>query len=113
MMPYSDSITFQYFLDYFKIRLSNTYCIMFLDNAGWHKSKKLDWGNIIPIYLHPYSPNLNAIEPLWKILKDRLPVLRAIKNEGELQDILCEHIGCLIDHPEEVKSICTISDKVN
>ena len=81
MMPYSDSITFQYFLDYFKISLSNTYCIMFLDNAGWHKSKKLDWGNIIPIYLHPYSPNLNAIEPLWKILEDRLPVLKAIKNE--------------------------------
>ncbi|MGD9818702.1 MAG: transposase, partial [Desulfomonilaceae bacterium] len=40
-----------------------------LCNASWHKSKSLNWGRFEPIFLPPYSPDLNPIERLWLIMK--------------------------------------------
>ena len=113
VMPYSNTDTFQYFLDYMNSRLNGSYCLMILDNASWHKAKALRWGKVISIYLPPYSPNLNAIEPLWKVLKDKLQIIRPISNNGELQDLICEHLKYFIEQPEEVKHVCKISDKIN
>ena len=42
------------------------------DNAGYHRAKKvkkyLETSKIELIYLPPYSPNLNPIERLWKLM---------------------------------------------
>lgn len=111
VMPYSDTDSFQSFLDFFNGLLENQYCFMILDNARWHHAKVLDWGRIIPIYLPPYSPNLNAIEQLWRVLKDRLCFLKPIKNENELQEIIINHLRYFINNPEVVKSVCKISEK--
>jgi transposase len=47
-----------------------------LDNAGYHKSEKMrafiDKTNITLHFLPPYSPNLNPIERLWKILHEQV-----------------------------------------
>ncbi|QUE50344.1 transposase [Luteolibacter ambystomatis] len=40
-----------------------------LDNAGWHKSARLNWHHIEPVCLPPYSPDFNPIERLWQHLK--------------------------------------------
>ncbi len=40
-----------------------------LDNASWHKSKRLIWHHIEPIYLPPYSLDFNPIEKIWQYLK--------------------------------------------
>ena len=52
---------------------SKIYVIM--DNARSNKNKKLteflETSKIKPIYLPPYSPNLNAIERLWKVLREK------------------------------------------
>lgn len=46
------------------------------DNAGYHKSKKLhEFIKELPITLHylpAYSPNLNPIERLWKIMHEKV-----------------------------------------
>jgi transposase len=46
------------------------------DNAGYHKSKKIQdfvsKTNITLHYLPPYSPNLNPIERLWKIMHEQV-----------------------------------------
>ena len=47
-----------------------------LDNAGYHKSEKMrefiNKTNITLHFLPPYSPNLNSIERLWKILHEQV-----------------------------------------
>jgi len=108
IMPYSDTGSFQYFLDYFNSRLNGVYCFMILDNATWHKTKKLEWGRVIPVYLPPYSPELNVIERLWRVLKEKLQVLWAIENNQQLQDLLLDHLKYFMENPQEVKSICKI-----
>jgi transposase len=47
-----------------------------LDNAGYHHDKKIkQFAEDLGIKLHylpPYSPNLNPIERLWKIMRERV-----------------------------------------
>jgi len=49
--------------------------IVVLDNAGYHKSKKVAEfvgscnGDIIPVYLPPYTPELNPTEGQWKMMR--------------------------------------------
>jgi transposase len=39
------------------------------DNASWHKTKRLVWCHIVPVYVPPYSPDFNPIERIWQCLK--------------------------------------------
>ena len=109
IMPYVDGNAFQYFLDYFNESLKGKIVMMVMDNASWHKSKSLNWKNIIPVYIPPYSPDLNPIEVLWKVIKDRLYDPFPPKDNNELQDRIQTIVRQLIDKPEEVKSICKVS----
>ena len=43
--------------------------ILIVDNASWYKSSSLRWGAFEPLYLPPYSPDLNPIEKLWMVIK--------------------------------------------
>lgn len=68
---HSDTEIFQIFLDHANrdISFERSRNILILDNASWHKSKSLDWGGFEPVFLPPYSPDLNPIERLWLIMK--------------------------------------------
>ena len=108
ILPTMDTEAFQYFLDFFNERLRGRYVLMVLDNATWHKAKSLRWGTILPVYLPPYSPDLNPIEILWKVLKDRLFNEMPPEDNDELQDRIQAVIREFHDHPEEVMSICKV-----
>lgn len=66
-----DREVFQVFLDNANqdIHFERPQNIMICDNASWHKVKSLNWGNFTPLFLPPYSPDLNPIERLWKLMK--------------------------------------------
>jgi len=66
-----DSEIFQIFLNYANkdLELSGKRNILICDNASWHKKKSLDWGELEPQFLPPYSPDYNPIERLWLIIK--------------------------------------------
>jgi transposase len=69
--PHSDSEWFQTFLDEAAkmINPQRTRNVLILDNASWHKKKTLNWHFFEPLYLPPYSPDLNPIERLWLVMK--------------------------------------------
>lgn len=63
--------------------------VLILDRAGWHVSPKVKWpGNIKPLFLPPYSPELNCVERLWPRVRLRglanraLPGGDALDREG-------------------------------
>jgi transposase len=63
------------FLEHVKQRyLSNNTLHLVLDGAGYHRSKEVkDKAAELGITLHylpPYSPNLNPIERLWKVMNE-------------------------------------------
>ena len=74
IVPQTDTQVFQIFLDEFakctaQRRAEGRKIVLVLDNASWHKSASLNWHDITPFYLPPYSPDLNPIEQLWRDIK--------------------------------------------
>ena len=46
------------------------HAVLIMDQAGWHKAKKLLVpDNITILYLPPYSPELNPVERLWAYMR--------------------------------------------
>lgn len=70
VMPFMDMGVFQDFIIELESEVNRRRRnLIILDNASWHKTKKLHWGILEPIYLPVYSPDLNPIEELWLALK--------------------------------------------
>ncbi len=79
-----------------------------LDNAGWHKSARLNWHHIKPFYLSPYSPDFNPIERLWQQLKGNA-MAGYLTNDGEaLSDKLLESLQGVLNDTKLVRSVCAI-----
>ena len=71
-----------------------------LDNAGYHKSQEVkDYAKALSIELHylpPYSPNLNPIERLWKIMHEQVSYNKYYEKFSEFSDATLKffrHIG--------------------
>jgi len=65
-----------------------------LDGAGYHKSKdfinKAKEQNIKLHYLPPYSPNLNPIERLWKVMNEQVRNNKYFSTAKEFRDKIDE-----------------------
>lgn len=78
----------------FFIAIRETYPIMqkvhiILDGAGYHRSELVkDWAYVMNIELHylpPYSPNLNPIERLWKVMNEAVRNNRYFSSASEFR----------------------------
>ena len=88
-LPYLNSRAFQQWLDGFAAAFPESLNLLVLDNGAGHKAKAVRWpSNVVPVFLPPYSPELNPIERLWRDLKDKLADLSA-PTLDELSDAVC------------------------
>ena len=111
IVPHCDTEIFQAFLDTMAkeapARDQRRVCLV-LDNASWHKTKRLNWHHIDKVFLPSYSPDFNPIERLWQYLKGH-QMAGFLTNDGEeLGDKLTESIQDLLNRPELVKSACAL-----
>jgi hypothetical protein len=106
IMPYVDTEVFQIFIDEMQKHISEKKVIMIMDNASWHKTSKLNWGNIIPFFLPPYSPDFNPIERIWLNLKQKFFSTFVAKNQDDLSKHLVIALRYFISNPDVCFSIC-------
>ena len=94
------------FLEVFGESLSaDEHAVLVMDNAGWHHSKGLTIPeNVTPLYLPPYSPELNPIERLWAYLKSHHLSNRAYETYERLLDAGVEAWNSLTK--ERLASVC-------
>jgi transposase len=88
-----------------------------MDNTPIHSSDAIDHiikeRGYIPLYLPPYSPELNPIEMFWKVLKDRVKrgklsdveTLTSRVIEGS-KDVLIENLQNFIQHSIDIFPKC-------
>lgn len=108
---HSDTDSFQAFLDEAQrcLTLSEKRQIIVLDNATWHKAKRIEWGRFEPVYLPPYSPDLNPIERLWQVIKQEWFSDFIAKSNDQLIDRLDKALLWAIDRKEKNKKTCRIA----
>ena len=107
---HSNTEIFQIFLDHANrdILFERPRNLLILDNASWHKSKSLDWGRFEPIFLPPYSPDLNPIERLWLVMKDEWFSGFYAKTKDQLINRLTDALRWLINRQDENIKTCAI-----
>lgn len=111
---HSDTETFQAFLDEANKDLApeRPRQILVLDNASWHKSPGLHWGRLEPLYLPAYSPDLNPIEKLWRVLKAEWFTDFVAKDLGDLLARMDKALTWAIDRAQDNRKTCTIKTQL-
>jgi transposase len=72
-LPQLNSTIFQVFLNQFAQAYPDSLNLLVLDQRGAHTTKRLIIpANVRLVCLPPYSPELNPIERVWRMLKDQL-----------------------------------------
>ena len=103
-----DTIVFQVFIDVFAAQTAGRKIVLVMDNASWHKSKSLNWYHITPMYLPAYSPDLNPIERLWRVIKERFFTQWYTKDKTVLIERICDTLRSFMDNPQIIKSLCAV-----
>jgi hypothetical protein len=106
-----DTDVFQCFLDEFAKAVPQKEGIqqlLILDNASWHKAKRLNWRHFEPKFLPGYSPDFNPIERLWLRLKADWFWDFIARTEAELTERLCLAIKSFLAAPDKTASVCSI-----
>jgi transposase len=76
-------------------------CVIHLiwDNAGYHRDQRIkEFANGLAIKLHylpPYSPNLNPIERLWKLMHENVTYNRYYGKFTEFTDAILEFLNSI------------------
>ena len=106
---HTDSDVFQIFLDHANqdVKLERPRNIIICDNATWHKKKSLDWGSFEPVFLPPYSPDLNPIERLWLLIKAEWFADFFAKTREQLLDRLNQALLWLMNRSTGNKKTCS------
>ena len=86
--------------------------LLVMDNASWHKCKSLRWGAFEPIYLPPYSPDLNPIERLWLLIKAEWFTSFIAKNREALWDHLDRALCWAMDRGLDNAKTCSIKKEL-
>jgi transposase len=114
IVPHCDTEVFQAFLDTMaketeEQKQEKRRVVLVLDNASWHKTKRLIWHHIEPVYLPPYSPDFNPIERIWQYLKGH-GMAGYLSNKGaELCEKLFQEVKSLLNDPETIRSVSTVN----
>ena len=71
-LPSSNTKCMNVFLEKLSKNYPNRSIMLICDNASWHKSQEL----VIPVsikivYLPPYAPEMNPIEQVWDMIRER------------------------------------------
>ena len=81
----------------------NKRIVLVIDGAGWHRSGDVDWPvGIHPLFLPPYSPELQPAEKLWPLVREA-HANRLIRTLDELEEILVHRCSQLIQQPELIR----------
>jgi transposase len=108
LLPEVNTDMMNCYLKFFNETIPDHRVILVMDQAGWHKAKRLKIPNNIDIvFLPSYSPELNPTERLWQWLRRHFMRNRLFKNLSEIVDTISAAWPSLTT--KLLKSLCRCS----
>ena len=112
-LPNLNAQCFQIYLDEFSKAYADSFIVMILDRGKFHQAQNLKIPhNIIPVFLPPYSPELNPIERLWEDIKAEIadelyPTIQALMDKvaSILKRYSKEAIQSLTSYPYLIEAV--------
>jgi len=96
ILPTMQTECFGAFLAVLGARFPDELVVMICDGAGSHSAGELHVPeNIRLISLPPYSPELNPVEQVWALLRERYFANKIMHSMTEVQDVLTEALNWL------------------
>jgi transposase len=106
ILPYANTEAMSRFLEEVSRRHADERIIMFMDQAGWHKSKSLRIPeNIELAYLPPYSPELNPEEQIWDELREKYFGNKLFKTLEAVMDTAVKGLRAMEMSPARLKDL--------
>jgi transposase len=85
------------------------HAVVLMDRAGWHIAHELAIpGNLTPLFLPAYSPELNAIERVWLYLRERFLSHRLWPSYDDVLDACCAAWNALLEETGRIRSLCSL-----
>lgn len=89
------------FLDSFSEAYAGERIGLVVDNAPSHQPQVIWPKDIVPLYLPPYSPELNPAEQIFRVLKQRLSNT-IFDDEYHLHEAIIAELKQFWDNPEQL-----------
>lgn len=106
ILPYANTEMMSLFLAQVAEDFKDYFVIMLVDQAGWHKAKKLTIPENIRLLPQPaHSPELNPVEHIWEDLREKAMPNKAFRSLDQVESALCQRLRELDDYPEAVRSM--------
>ncbi len=107
ILPRTDTDIMEIFLSEFSKAYSDYRVIMIMDQAGWHKSERVEFfgDNLRMLYLPPYSPELNPAEHLWEHIRENYFKNKSWDNLDDIEWQLVKAMKVLSVDKKTVQSI--------
>lgn len=81
VLPSADTDMMNLFLQQVAQEFADSFILMQVDQAGWHRSRALHIPENIRLIFHPpYSPELNPVEHLWDELREKFFLNRVFSS---------------------------------
>ena len=78
-----------------------------IDGAGYHIAGDLTVpNNITLVRLPSYSPELNAIEKLWQVMRENILSHRLFDSLDHIIDVCCDAWNRILAEPGRIRSTC-------
>jgi putative transposase len=110
LLPTANTEMMNIFLKQVSQEFADSFLVMQVDRAGWHRSQQLQVPeNIRLIFQPPYSPQVNPVEHLWEEWREKHFANRIFSSLDTLQDHLCSALNVLSSHPDFIRSLTYFS----
>jgi putative transposase len=106
LFPSANTESMNVFLQHVSQTFSDSFLVMQVDQAGWHRAKEL----VIPenmrlIQQPPYSPELNPVEHIWDDIRETYFHNRVFASLDSLTEKLCGALNDLENDPKRITSL--------
>jgi len=106
ILPWVETGIMSLFLAEVGRRHPNERILMFVDGAGWHKSKDLLVpSNLRLLPIPPYSPQLNPVEHIWDEIREKGFANKVFDSLDAVEDQLVDELSKLEKNQQTVASI--------